>query len=126
MNKLSWKDVSGRLKAVEARKDLPESAEFWSDFKARAALVRQEQPAPVRERLPVAVRWGTATALALFLVAVGWFVLPAAHSGAITQIKALEVVAPHSGVIIMNDQSGRGTILWITGMESKTVQQVTL
>jgi hypothetical protein len=119
MNKISWKDVQTHLHETSP-KPVPRAAEdFWSDFKARAALVRQEQPVAIREGMPAVLRWGTATVLALFLITLGLFALPT-HSGAITQIKALEVVAPHSGVIIMNDQSGRGTILWITGMESKT------
>jgi hypothetical protein len=117
MNTLSWKDVTGKLKTVAARKDLPETAAFWTDFSARARLVRQDEPVATRDRIPVGLRWGTATVLALFLVAVGLFALPTMR-GAVTRIKALEVVAPHSGLIIMNDQSGRGTILWITGMES--------
>ncbi len=118
MNKLSWKNVTGRLKAIEAPKTPSDNADFWQDFKARATLMRQDEPAAERPRMPVALRWGSVTALALVLIVAGWFMLPATL-GAVTQIKALEVVAPHSGVIIMNDQSGRGTILWITGMESK-------
>jgi hypothetical protein len=118
MNKLSWKNVTSRLKATEALPPPSGDADFWLDFKARASLMRQDEPVPARSRMPVALRWGSVTALALVLIVAGWFILPATL-GAVTQIKALEVVAPHSGVIIMNDQSGRGTILWITGMESK-------
>jgi hypothetical protein len=118
MNKLSWKNVTSRLKATEALPPPSGDADFWLDFKARASLMCQDEPVPARSRMPVALRWGSVTALALVLIVAGWFMLPATL-GAVTQIKALEVVAPHSGVIIMNDQSGRGTILWITGMESK-------
>jgi hypothetical protein len=118
MNKLSWKNVTGRLKAIEAPQSPSGDADFWLDFKARATLMRQDEPVAAHDRVPVALRWGSATALALVLIVAGWFMLPATL-GAVTQIKALEVVAPYSGVIIMNDQSGRGTILWITGMESK-------
>lgn len=118
MNKLSWKNVTGRLKAIDAPQSPSGDADFWLDFKARATLMCQDEPVAARDRIPVALRWGSATALALVLIVAGWFMLPATL-GAVTQIKALEVVAPYSGVIIMNDQSGRGTILWITGMESK-------
>lgn len=118
MNKLSWKNVTGRLKALESPQPPSDNADFWLDFKARATLMRQDEPAAVPARMPAALRWGSVTALTLVVIVAGWFMLPATL-GAVTQIKALEVVAPHSGVIIMNDQSGRGTILWITGMESK-------
>lgn len=117
MNPARWKDVEQQLRGA-APSVTPRDAEaFWSDFKARAALVRQESPAPATNRFPVVLRWSAVTALALILMITGFFALPL-HP-AITQIKSLEVVAPHSGVIIMNDGSGRGTILWITGMEAK-------
>jgi hypothetical protein len=35
-----------------------------------------------------------------------------------TQVKSLRVMAPHSGVIIMNDEGGQGTVVWITDMET--------
>jgi hypothetical protein len=116
MKPLSWKDVRGHL----CRQTAPPPRavdDFWSDFKARAALTRQDALEEAKPRIPLGRRWAYASAAAMALVVLGIYLLPATPV-AMTRIKALEVVAPHSGVIIMNDQSGRGTILWISGMES--------
>jgi CBS domain-containing protein len=84
MNTLSWKDVTGKLKTGAARKDLPETGAFWTDFRARARLVRQEEPVVARDLIPAGLRWGAASVLALFLVVTGWFVLPGTL-GAVTR-----------------------------------------
>jgi hypothetical protein len=117
MNTSSWKEVSSRLRRQAAGAGPRPAEEFWADFRARAALMRQDTPDAVRERAPLALRWAYAVAAALVLVAVSLFILPG-QPAAVTRIKAMEVVAPHSGVIIMNDDAGKGTIVWIAGMES--------
>jgi anti-sigma-K factor RskA len=118
MSTNSWKEVSSQLRRQSAGSGPRPAAAFWADFKARAALTRQESPEAAGERLPSAWRWAYVAAVAVAVVAVGVYVMPAPAS-AVTRIKSLEVLAPHSGVIIMNDQSGKGTILWIAGMEAK-------
>jgi hypothetical protein len=118
MKTLRWKEVQSHLRRQTVRASPRDGEAFKSDFKARTALTRQDPADAPGRWSPSVFPWGYAAALASLLIVLGVVGFPV-HSSAVTQIKALEVVAPHSGVIIMNDQSGRGTILWITGMESK-------
>ena len=114
----TWNEVRGRLRTQDATRHAADREGFWADFRARARMVRQDgagAPAPVHPW-----RWvvtGTAVAAALVVAAVGVVALPGRPVAAATSgIKSFEVIAPHSGVIIMNDDSGRGTILWVTGL----------
>ena len=122
MNSSSWKDVDAHLQMQTAKHRLRDADAFAADFKARAALAPQPVPGPTLKAPASLWRWGYAAGLALILLAVGVFSLLPTQSVAETRIRALEIIAPHSGVIIMDDQTGRGTILWITGMESNNNQ----
>jgi hypothetical protein len=56
---------------------------------------------------------GLAAAAAVLLAVV---FLP--HGAALgNRIRSLEVVASHTGVIILNDTASKGTILWVTGLD---------
>lgn len=116
MSTPTWTEVASRLRERRLKTTPEDTAAFAIDFKARTALVRQDRPEAVTK--PVSrLRWGYATALATVLILAGVVALPV-RSTSVRQIKALEVVAPHDGVIIMTDPKGRGTILWVTGMEA--------
>lgn len=118
MSRLDWNTVRDQLRAQDATRQAATEAEFWNDFRARARLVRQDGAGAPAEGHPRRWAWaGAATAFAAAMVAAGLLLLPVrtAPAGA-SAIRSLEVVAPHSGVIIMNDESGHGTILWVTGL----------
>lgn len=117
MKTIPWKAIESSLRQRAAGRNMRDADAFAADFKARAALTRQVVPVDGGSRSLYILRWGYAMVFAMLLVVIGVFSLPL-RFGAVTQIKALEVVAPHDGVIIMNDQAGRGTILWISGMAS--------
>lgn len=115
MNELRWKDVSENLRRHGAVPRAAEPETFWSDFRARARMVRQDSPVAPAPAHPW--RWVTAATAAAAMVVAGLVLLPARPAvAAMSEITSLEVVAPHSGMIIMNDDSGHGTILWITGL----------
>jgi hypothetical protein len=92
---------------------------FWGDFRARARLRAQDEPETRRLWLPAWPAYAKACAvLALFAVTV-WVVYPAgaAQPAAVT---SMEVIAPHSAVLIINDAQTDSTVLWITGMNTDT------
>ncbi len=115
MSHVGWNGVKDHLRAREGAPPPAPREVFWEDFRARARLVRQDGLGVPAAAHPW--RWVYAGAAAVAMVAIAiiampWRTMPTSPSA----IKSLEVVAPHSGVIIMNDDSGRGTILWITGL----------
>jgi hypothetical protein len=117
MSKESWNDVVAGLRKRRASETLPDADAFKADFKARAVLVRQGEfeSGPV---LPVSlVRWVVACAAAIAMLVGGTLLWPVSEE-LVTQVKSLQVMAPHSGVMIMNDDAGRGTVVWVTDMTS--------
>lgn len=119
MSKVAWKDIEMALGERNARQAMPDAPTFREDFKARARLVRQSEPEVVTSATAVFARWGLASAAiaAAVLIAVGYWVWPVGGS-LVTHVKALKVLAPYSGVIIMDDEGGKGTVVWITDLDS--------
>jgi hypothetical protein len=116
MKTARWSEVRERLRAYPTGREPPGRDAFWSDFKARARMTPQAAPEPepaAWRRL--APRYGIGlAAVAAALMAV--FMLPQA-SPLGNRIRSLEVVASHTGVMILNDSASKGTILWVTGLE---------
>ena len=93
--------------------------EFWSDFKARASLrVQNHQTAPQR-RLGNTWLLAGACAIALFVIT-GSYIINTKPSSTYSVIKSLEIVASHSAVLIMKDESRDSTMLWIVDMTTDT------
>lgn len=118
MNAMRWSGVRERLesKQVAANPAMRTRDEFWADFRARARMTPQTQPeeAPSRAWMP---RWGyAAAAVAAMVLVAGLAVWFPSRKAPLSPIRSFEVVAPHTGVIIMEDEQDRGTILWVTGM----------
>ena len=119
MHRMPWSEVKQRLHGAPAGRGSKDREEFWADFKARARCVRQAQP----ETLPglswraLSLRWSAGlTAVAAILLAV--LLLPHGGTVAGNRIRSLQVIASHTGVMILNDTSGKGTILWVAGLET--------
>lgn len=116
MNKISWSNVEEGLRERRAAGTMREAGAFGEDFKARARLVRQELPESAGAlRMPL-FKWGYASLAVVAVVAAA--LLWPVHASLVTRVKALKVMAPHSGVIIMNDEGGQGTVVWITDLVS--------
>lgn len=117
MKPVSWKKVESGLEQLEAPKPPTPAAEFWADFKARARMAPQQSAEPAVHPA-LAMRWALAAACVLVLAGVtvgGFFMRPGPVGG--TAIESLEVVASHTAVLIMNDESKPGTILWVVDMD---------
>lgn len=117
MNKVSWSDVEVGLRERSAPGAMRDAGTFGADFKARARLVRQEVPEEPGTTWVPLLRWGAASFAVALVVAVAVIYWPG-PADLMTQVKSLRVMAPHSGVIIMNDEGGQGTVVWITDMET--------
>ena len=117
MTGYSWNDVKQGLGNRRVRTPLTDSREFATDFKARAAMMRQDVPERRSAAIPV-LKWSAASLAAAAAVLVAVLVTRPATAEILTQVKALRVLAPHSGVMIMNDEAGQGTVVWITDMKT--------
>ena len=118
MKRHSWNDIKGGISTRQPPGQMLDKDEFWSDFKARAKLRSQETPA--RNSRPLVLSWAVATACAVLLVA-GIVKFQLTRSGDTVQhgssVTSLDVMVPHSAVLIMNDEPDQGTIVWIVDME---------
>ncbi len=114
MNDRSSMKIERAIKEQPATKPMPEAAEFWSDFRARARLHPQQEYTRVHPR-GWFLGWSAATACAILLLGVFLIGLPTSSVG--SEGKAFDVMVDHSAVIIMNDEPEQGTILWIVDME---------
>ncbi len=113
-------DLGSVLRAWQAPAPRTGADAFARDFKARASLMRQE-PRAVESSQPArwfAWDWRYAAATATAVCIMVGFVIWPAHVALVTQIKSLQVFAPHSGVIIMTDENEAGTVVWVTDLES--------
>jgi hypothetical protein len=117
MNKTPWNDVKKAIRDQAGSTPPMIPAEtFWSDFKARARLRHRETAAAPR-RIPIP-RLALATACAIVAVAVvGTYVMMGPAAPPTNRIQSLEVKAAHSAVLIMDDETSDGTIVWVVDME---------
>jgi len=118
MNKSSWRQVEQGLRSLKTPPPLNDLKSFTQDFKARTTLMRQDPPPEERRAISFSLlnRRYVGAVVAILLM-IGLFILPSSSSR-VTQVKSLQVYAPHSGVIIMTDEDNPGTVVWVTDMES--------
>ena len=112
------------------RAPAPRDAEaFWADFRARAADVEQDSPAPMlffprRFIAAAAVIFVCVTATIMHnqskKVTIGGVPVEPTESEEAerTEIKSVNVLASHSGILIMTDIESDAAILWIVDMET--------
>jgi hypothetical protein len=116
MNRPTWTKIGAALRASGAPRPPRPAAEFWADFRARARLHPQWEPAPARPS-PI-YRWAWAGAFATVLAVAGSFgVVRWIGSRSPSEVHSVEIFAPHGGVVIMADAPTRSTVLWIVNME---------
>lgn len=116
MKKMPWSKVRSGMQACQPAADPVSKDEFWKEFRARASMTQQiaAQEPGVRWQ-PVLFRTSVGLAAAAAVMVVAFFVVPVRHHAG-NQIQSLEIVAPHTGVMILNDSTAEGTIVWVTGM----------
>jgi hypothetical protein len=115
MSPTRWRDVRERLRAQAPARPPAEAGVFWAEFKARARMTPQTAPEPASRWRALAPRWGVGLAAAAAVLLAVVFLPHGAALG--NRIRSLEVVASHTGVIILNDTASKGTILWVTGLD---------
>ena len=115
--KAAWSQIRRELASRRAP-PAPVGGAFWDDFRARARMLAQESPSAARTR-PTRTFWAAAVPVAGALAAalLAMFLLRDRDALPAVQIKALDVIAPHSAVVIMNDRADNGTVVWIAGMD---------
>ncbi len=118
MKKTSWTEVATGLQARNVSAGRRDADAFARDFAARARMVRQDGPES-RQSVPMVwFKWSAVSVATVLVLLAGFIMWPSAGVNLVTHVKSLRVLAPHSGVIIMDDESGRGTVVWVTGMDS--------
>lgn len=117
MSQTSWTQIEDGLKSRRTPPSRNNAESFKQDFKARASLMRQDSPDETGLQWPSILNWRYIGAVTAVVLAVGVMIWPS-RPDLVTQVKSLQVMAPHSGVIIMTDENNQGTIVWVTDMES--------
>jgi len=116
MNKLSMTEIEHGLRNQSVASTVSGDDEFWSDFRARARLRNQEQPARV-SMIPRG--WAIAAVCAAMLIA-GIGILSYGRGGGLQElssVRALDVKVDHGAVLMMTDEAHQSTILWIVDMQ---------
>ena len=116
----SWKHLARELPKAAATPPPRPADDFWSEFKARARLHPQAAPETVTRPLPYA-RWSLAGAAALVLIAATLTSLlrsPSMTAEKGATIHSVRVDVAHKGVMIMEDQPSRATIVWVVDMDA--------
>ncbi len=117
------KDIGQLLReaAREGGRPLRPADDFWRDFRRQAANVPQSAEVPVKIGLSRRKKiWlglaGPAVAIAATLVAVFWS--GAGHHATHDAVQSYQVGEDvvHGGVMILNDEPSRATILWIADL----------
>jgi len=102
------------------RRPLRPADDFWREFRRQAAALPQTGAAPVKTGVSRGKLWiglaGPAVAIAATLVAVFWSgPRDLASHDAVQSYRIGEDVV-HGGVMILNDEPSRATILWIADL----------
>lgn len=119
--KRQWSEIRADLRKQAVTRSAPAANEFWTDFRARARLRAQDRPATMPPALPLFRRWAIASAGALtvaLLLLTGILVSSRGTTGGFSQMDSLQVDAPYSGVLMMNDEDTQSTTVWILDMDT--------
>ncbi len=110
-------NIEQALKRESALGPMRDSADFWSDFNARARMRRQE--APEHAKLPVFYGWSLATACAtLLLVMAGVFMFRARPDTGGSAITSFDIGVNYRAAIITPGGNGQAAMLWVMDMDT--------
>lgn len=105
------------------RSPLP-APEFWQSFRQRASEVGRDEPVALAWAPPIMWRWAAVAACVAIMLGGMVFYRPSRGLDdglmAANEVKSLEVAVAHSGYMVLNDHAGRGTIIWVAGLEDNS------
>lgn len=104
-----------KLKDFKQLDPIPKASKnFWNDFQTQASQLPQINMRKQHvHRAWLSVPLGAATALLLVFL----YHSPSANATAPSQVIEIEVATDYSGIFIVNDEEGEGTIIWIDGLD---------
>lgn len=92
------------------------AADFWSDFRARLPAHAPEA-APARRVASAHVwQWSAVGVCAGLALTAGYLGLTRTATARST-IRSYQIDVPHAAVMLLSDQAGEATILWVAGMQ---------
>jgi hypothetical protein len=116
MSSKAWSAIEEGIRSRRVAAQPISADGFWSEFRMRA---RRSSEAPAPAMRPAAfLRWAAATACTVAVA--GWFLfhaVPGAQAREADTVRSLDIVAPHSAVLMVKDESTQSTIVWIAGMQ---------
>lgn len=120
MSTVRWTKVRERLRQKGGTPPMRPAEEFWSDFAARARYVPQTGGG-AEAHTEKSLAWRRALAAGAAALLLGAVVVwTQMHSTGSSQVKRIEVLAPHTGVVILNpedDRPGTATLVWVVDLE---------
>jgi hypothetical protein len=106
-------DIRARLQDARVG-ETQAGADFWRRFRTRAAfLPRAERPRGVLSRHPFATGLGSALAGAAALLLILLAAYRAGGEAEATSVRSLTILKSYESVLILEDEQGRGTIVWV-------------
>ena len=120
------------LKQADSPPPLRDKQEFWSDFRARAALVNREATAAIAERsrrraLVLTTVGATAVALVVLLAILPALDAPngpaAADASRLSDVESVTVEVDYDTLMIVEDKENGGTLIWMDGLQTNPPPQ---
>jgi len=126
MKRVRWQQIRATLREQCQPPPLRSADEFWADFRARQQLVPQIADDPLAVPPRFAVSWLPAlTGLAIVALVAVLFTKnlhtpppTPVQAARLSEVEEVEVMVEYGGLMIMQDAESRGTLVWVTGMET--------
>ena len=127
MSRLSNEEIRHGLRQLPGAPAPRPAEEFWQEFRSRASLVPQAEPAPRASGWGAAWwRWaatGGLAAAAVVLILVASLHPPASTPGAdvvLSKVEQVDVHVEYDSMMIVEDSQHGGTVVWIAGVQNGT------
>jgi hypothetical protein len=127
MKKMTQTDIEQALAGLKPSDKMADRKQFWSGFRTRAEQQGTGEPASVTLRkqgrahplihIPAIPRWALVAACVMIAVLAGTTrLLQPLKTDLAASVGSWEVLAPHSAVVVINDEATHSTIMWIVDM----------
>ena len=116
-----WNRIETELKNYEDIPLIQDKKIFWKEFEKKSAGIEREIPQNARPILLFkANTWIKAAACLAFCALISfWILVPAMKKPLVkNKIKSIEVFASYSAMIILDDEKGDSTIVWLADLST--------